>query len=73
MNVKRPLQLEERTRERLIEVMEVEGVNAADLSRLSGVSDRTIRRFMKGEQSPSLGMCDRLFAGLGYDVYLVVE
>jgi transcriptional regulator with XRE-family HTH domain len=52
----------------LIELMTTEKLGPSELSRRSGIADRTIRRIVRGEQDPSLGTFSRLVEGCGHEL-----
>lgn len=57
-----------RFRQRLRELMELQGLSQAELWRRSGVPVRTIARIRKGEQGVTVKMAQRLARGLSVDV-----
>ena len=55
------------------ELTEAKGLTLGALTKMSGISERTIRRWRSGDTVPSIVDLERVFKALGYTLAIVPE
>ena len=55
------------------ELTEAQGLTLGALTKMSGISERTIRRWRSGDTVPSIVDLERVFKALGYTLAIVPE